>query len=108
MKTHSIYKQVEIRFIALIEAIVIKAVCKISGIKTTNIINKNLVKGHDKSISVFFNVDFVDIDVVIDVNYGLSISEISCSLQEQIKKDVEESTKFKVNKTNIYVNNIIL
>ena len=46
------------------------------------------------------------IDIFINVDFGYSIPETVCQLQETIKNDVEEATKFKVKKINVTVANI--
>ena len=52
--------------------------------------------------------DEVIIDIFVNVDYGYSIPETVCQLQETIKNDVEEATKFRVKKVNVTVDNINL
>ena len=52
--------------------------------------------------------DEVIIDIFVNVDYGYSIPETVCQLQETIKNDVEEATRFRVKKVNVTVDNINL
>ena len=48
----------------------------------------------------------VIIDLFINADYGYCIPEVVCNLQETIKSEVEEATKFQVKKINVNVANI--
>jgi uncharacterized alkaline shock family protein YloU len=100
-----INEQVENRFKELIGSIVKKA---LSRIDLVSLADMSLEKKAKESIIVKLVEDFVEIDVYINVKFGSLISEISCTLQEHIKNDVEAGTKFKVRKINIFVSSINL
>lgn len=59
----------------------------------------------DRNIYVYINEDEVSMDVYINVDFGQSIPEISCALQEKIKNEVEQATNYRVNKVNVFVEN---
>lgn len=60
----------------------------------------------DRNVHVYLEEEYATIDIYVNVNFGHSIPEVVCTLQERIKRDVEESTRFKVKKINVHVANI--
>ncbi|HOB63819.1 MAG: Asp23/Gls24 family envelope stress response protein [Clostridiales bacterium] len=63
----------------------------------------------DRNVHVFLDDDETAIiDIYVSVDYGYRVPEVVCALQERIKRDVEEGTRFKVKKINVHVSNINL
>jgi uncharacterized alkaline shock family protein YloU len=60
----------------------------------------------DRNVHVYIDEETVIIDIYINVDYGYSVPEVVCTLQECIKRDVEGSTRFEVKKINVHVSNI--
>lgn len=48
----------------------------------------------------------VDIDVHINIDYGMNIPEISWTIQEAVKKNVETMTDISVKKVNVFVDGV--
>ncbi|MDR0697234.1 MAG: Asp23/Gls24 family envelope stress response protein [Christensenellaceae bacterium] len=47
------------------------------------------------------------IDMVISVSFGISIPDIVAHIEQKIKDEVERETRFKVQKINMHVLNVI-
>lgn len=60
----------------------------------------------DRNVHVYIDKDVVIIDMYVDVEYGFSVPDVVCQLQEKIKSKVETSTRFEVKKINVHVANI--
>jgi len=60
----------------------------------------------DRNVHVYLDDDAAIIDIYVNVDYGYSVPEVVCMLQERIKHDVEDGTRFRVKKTNVHVSNI--
>lgn len=100
-----INEQVENRFKELIISIVKKSLSRIDLITLADMV---IEKKANTPVVVRLIDDNVEIDIYINVKFGSLISEISCTLQENIKNDVEAGTKFKVKKINIFISSINL
>ncbi|MCL2631462.1 MAG: Asp23/Gls24 family envelope stress response protein [Firmicutes bacterium] len=62
----------------------------------------------DKNISVFIDEqDQVIVDMYVNMEFGCRVPTAVCSLQEKIKKDIEENTRFKVKKINVHISNVV-
>lgn len=60
----------------------------------------------DRNVHVYLEEESAIIDIYVNVDFGVSVPEIVCILQERIKRDVEESTRFVAKKINVHVSNI--
>lgn len=65
---------------------------------------KNLAKG----VKVNVGEDSASIDLNLVVQYGIKISEIAASVQENVKRAVESMTGLVVSGVNIYIQNVVL
>ena len=104
-------QQVKNRYASFIASICNNAIEKTIGItKEANLVKSRfglkLLK--DKNVYVYFDNNSVIIDMYVNVDFGTSIPEAICYLQELIKSDVENETSFSVKQININVTNINL
>jgi uncharacterized alkaline shock family protein YloU len=60
----------------------------------------------DRNISIFIDGDSVTIDMYVNVEFGYRVPEVICALQEKIKQEVENNTRFEVKKINVHVSSI--
>lgn len=65
---------------------------------------KNLSKG----VKVNVGEESATIDIMVVVEYGIKISDVAASVQENVKRAVETMTGLSVSAVNIYVQNIVV
>lgn len=87
------------------------AVSEVKGATVVNSIAEGLVekfvkKNYGKGIKVILSESSADIDVHVNVDYGINIPDVAFSLQENVKKSVETFTDVVVNKVNIFVDGV--
>lgn len=66
---------------------------------------KSLSKGIDIEIN---NLNQVIINISINIKYGYNVPEVVCMVQEQIKKEVESNTSYKVRTINVNVVGVVI
>ena len=73
-------------------------------------VDKLVKKPVQRGVRIYLNDDAkeVDIDVHIVIDYGINIPEISWSIQEAVKRNVETMTDIKVHKINVFVDGVSL
>ena len=64
---------------------------------------KNISRG----VKVNFTDDNATIDIYVIVEYGLKITDACIKVQQNVKKTVETMTGLKVDKINVYVQNVM-
>lgn len=98
------------RYRSLIASIANEAIDKVEGITKEDGVVKyrfGLSALKDTNCHVEINNDRrVSVDIFVNVDFGFSIPEVVCSLQETIQRDVERSTPFTVKAVNVNVANI--
>ncbi|HIU60244.1 MAG TPA: Asp23/Gls24 family envelope stress response protein [Candidatus Stercoripulliclostridium merdigallinarum] len=109
-RMESLKPQVVEQYSSLIASIANEAFRKVEGITMEEGVQKyrfGLRKLRNTNCHVYIlDADECIIDIFVNVDFGYSIPETVCQLQETIKNDVEEATKFKVKKVNVTVANI--
>lgn len=92
-----------------------QALCDIKGIQLATsvaegIVDKLVKKSSQRGVRIYLNEETkkADIDVHININYGVNIPEISWSVQEAVKKNVEIMTDLSIDKVNVFVDGVIL
>lgn len=103
--------QAEDSYCNLIASIANNAISKVSGVtKEVGLVKYKfgLTALKDRNVHVFIDGSSVIIDMFVNVDFGHSVPEVVCALQEQIKNDVEDATMFIVKKINVTVANINL
>ena len=64
-------------------------------------------KNASRGVKVKFSDDNATIDIYVIVEYGLKITDACIKVQENVKKTVETMTGLKVDKINVYVQNVM-
>lgn len=87
------------------------AVAEIEGVSVANsiaegIVEKFVKKNYGRGIKVTLADETADIDVHVNVDYGIKIPDAAFSLQENVKKSIETFTDIAVNKVNVFVDGI--
>ncbi len=100
------------------EAILIiaaQALCDIKGIHLAvsaaeGIVDKLVKKPSQRGIRIYLDDDAkkADIDVHISIDYGMNIPEVSWTVQESVKRNVETMTSISVDKVNVFVDGVTI
>ncbi len=98
------------RYTSIVASLANEAINKVEGIsKEEGVVKHRLGFSSLKNTNCHVYIDeegLVSIDMIVNVNFGISIPEVVCELQETIKKDVESATKFIVKRINVNVANV--
>jgi uncharacterized alkaline shock family protein YloU len=72
------------------------------------IVDKIIKKNTARGISIYTDEEtgLTDIDVHVNVDYGINVLEISWSVQEAVKKNVTAMTDVKVGNVNVFVDGL--
>ncbi|QOR35851.1 Asp23/Gls24 family envelope stress response protein [Clostridium sp. 'deep sea'] len=63
-------------------------------------------KGHSKGVKAQINDNVVDVDVHVNVKYGVHIPEAAKKVQSNIKRSIETMTGLSVQTVNVFVQGI--
>ncbi len=92
-----------------------QALCEIKGIQLATsaaegIVDKLVKKPMQRGIRIYLDdaAKKADIDVHISIDYGINIPEISWTVQESVKKNVETMTSIVVEKVNVFVDGVTI
>lgn len=80
------------------------AAIEVEGVETTSTFTDKLLKNNGVKIQI--EEDDVILDVMIIIDYGISIPDIAFKVQENVKNTVETMTGLKVSQVNIHVQGI--
>ncbi|MBR2349927.1 MAG: Asp23/Gls24 family envelope stress response protein [Clostridia bacterium] len=98
------------RYTSIIAAIANEAIKKIPNVsKEDGVVKNRLGISFLKNTNCHVYIDdsgLVSIDICVNVDFGASIPEVVCDLQDTIKNDVESATKFTVKRINVNVANV--
>ena len=65
------------------------------------------LSGQKQGINLYIDKDGIYVDVSIVVKYGYDVPTLAYRVQQSIKQNVENMTKYKVIKVNIHVQDIL-
>ena len=80
------------------------AALEVEGVSTITSLTDKLLKNNGVKIQI--EEEKVALDVAIAVEYGMSLPDVSCKVQENIKNTVETMTGLEVSQVNIQVQEI--
>ena len=85
----------------------IKGVSVVTSI-AEGIVDKIIKKNTARGISIYTDEEtgLTDIDVHVNVDYGINVLEISWSVQEAVKKNITAMTDVKVGNVNVFVDGL--
>ena len=97
----------------VVMAIASQALEEIKGVSVAvsiadGIVDKLRKKASGKGINIYTDEEtgLTDIDVHVNVEYGLNVLEISWAVQEAVKKNITSMTDVKVGKINVFVDGV--
>lgn len=97
----------------VVMAIASQALEEIKGISVAvsiadGIVDKLRKKASGKGINIYTDEEtgLTDIDVHVNVEYGLNVLEVSWAVQEAVKKNITSMTDVKVGKINVFVDGL--
>ena len=80
------------------------AALEVEGVETITSLTDKLLKNNGVKIQI--EDGKVTLDVVITVEYGMSIPDVSSKVQENVKNTVETMTGLEVSQVNIHIQGI--
>ena len=97
----------------VVMAIASQALEEIKGVSVAvsiadGIVDKLRKKASGKGINIYTDEEtgLTDIDVHVNVEYGLNVLEISWAVQEAVKKNITSMTDVKVGNINVFVDGL--
>ena len=66
-----------------------------------------LVPGKKSGISLYIEKDGVYADVSVIVKYGFNVPELAYRIQQSIKQNVENMTRYKIAKVNVHIQDVV-
>ncbi len=97
----------------VVMAIAVQALEDIKGVSVAvsiadGIVDKLRKKASGKGINIYTDEEtgLTDIDVHVNVEYGLNVLEISWAIQEAVKKNITSMTDVKLGKINVFVDGL--
>ena len=97
----------------VVMAIAVQALDEIKGVSVAvsiadGIVDKLRKKASGKGINIYTDEEtgLTDIDVHVNVEYGLNVLEVSWAVQEAVKKNITSMTDVKVGKINVFVDGV--
>ena len=80
------------------------AALEVEGVETNTTFTDKILKNNGVKIQI--EEEEVSLDVMVMIDYGVSIPEIALKIQENVKNTVETMTGLKVSQVNIHVQGI--
>jgi len=80
------------------------AALEVEGIETNTTLTDKLLKNNGVKIQI--EEEDVNLDVMVTIEYGISIPDIAFKVQENVKNTVETMTGLKVSQVNIHIQGI--
>ena len=97
----------------VVMAIAVQALDEIKGVSVAvsiadGIVDKLRKKASGKGINIYTDEEtgLTDIDVHVNVEYGMNVLEVSWAVQEAVKKNITSMTDVKVGKINVFVDGV--
>lgn len=89
--------------IAALAATEIDGVYSMAGNITNELIGKLGMKNLSKGVKILMEGGIVRVDMMIVVNYGYSIPEVSGQVQERVSQQIENMTGLSVSEVNVRI-----
>ena len=92
-----------IAIIAALAATEVSGVARMYGSITNELVSKLGMKKLSKGVRVKIEKDAIIVDLAIELEYGVSVPEISSKVQDRVKTAIENMTGLKVKEVNVRV-----
>ena len=86
----------------IVKGIVVLAVSKVQGVS----LKKDGKKEKLDYIKVNFNGDVITVDVTVDFMFGYNVPDVAFDIQESVKHNVEDVSKYKVSSVDVHFDNV--
>ena len=97
-----------IAIIAGLAATEVKGVAGMCGNITNELVSKLGMKKLSKGVRVNVEGSHVSVDLAIELDYGVSISQISKKVQEKVKTAIENMTGLTIDEVNVRIAGVAL
>lgn len=97
-----------IAIIAGLAATEVTGVAKMCGNITNELVSKLGMKNLSKGVRVSVEGNFVNVDLALELDYGVSIPEVSEKVQNRVKTAIENMTGLNVSEVNVRVAGVTL
>ena len=88
----------------VIATIAALAALEVEGVETNTTLTDKILKNNGVKIQI--EEEDVNLDIMVMIDYGISIPEIAFKIQENVANTVETMTGLKVSQVNIHVQGI--
>ncbi len=66
-----------------------------------------LISGKRRGISLFIEKDGIYADVSVIVKYGYNVPELAYRIQQSVKQNVENMTRYRVAKVDVHIQDVV-
>ena len=81
------------------------AALEVEGVETITTFTDKLLKNNN-GVKIQIEEEDVNLDIMVMIDFGISIPDIALKIQENVKNTVETMTGLKVSQVNIHVQGI--
>lgn len=81
------------------------AALEVEGVETITTFTDKLLKNNN-GVKIQLEEEDVNLDIMVMIDYGISIPDIALKIQENVKNTVETMTGLKVSQVNIHIQGI--
>lgn len=92
-----------VAIIAGLAATEVKGVCSMVGNITNELVSKLGMKNLSKGVKVTVNETSVSVELALNLDYGVSIPDVSAKVQDKVKTAIETMTGLEVSSVNIRI-----
>jgi uncharacterized alkaline shock family protein YloU len=92
-----------IAIIAGLAATEVTGVARMCGNITNELVSKLGMNKLSKGVRITVEKNYVKVDLALELEYGISIPEISAKVQDRVKSAIENMTGLKVKEVNVRV-----
>lgn len=86
----------------------VKGVAGMCGNITNELVSKLGMKNLSKGVRVIVEGSHVSVDLAIELDYGVSIAQISKKVQEKVKTAIENMTGLTIDEVNVRIAGVAL
>lgn len=97
-----------IAIIAGLAATEVTGVARMCGNITNELVSKLGMKNLSKGVRVNVEGNYVNVDLALELDYGVSIPEVSEKVQDRVKTAIENMTGLNVSEVNVRVAGVTL
>ena len=80
------------------------AALEVEGVETNTTFTDKILK--NSGVKIQIDEEEVNLEIMVNIDYGVSIPEIALKVQENVKNNIETMTGLKVSQVNIHIQGI--